>query len=141
MKKSIIGLLIFMLYMPCIAQDTLTANSNQLSFRWPSWRLDGKKIHRSKLGFEILKVEAAVPWYQKSQRNKTKAYTAMGGAVILVILGKTETDIASPRFGKNNLGYKIGSIVAAASGIFFISRATKFLKKAVRIHNEQRLIY
>jgi len=134
-------LLFLMLYMPCRAQDTLTAFTKQLSYRWPSWRLDGKKIHLSKLGFEILKVEAAVPWYQKSKNNETKAYLAMGSAAILAILGSPETDITSPRFGKNNLGYSIGSLVAGGVSIFFYSRARKFLKKAVRIYNEKRLIY
>ena len=141
MHKSIIVLLFLMLYMPCRAQDTLTAFTMQLSYRWPSWRLDGKKIHLSKLGFEILKVEAAVPWYQKSKNNETKAYLAMGSAAILAILGSPETDITSPRFGKNNLGYSIGSLVAGGVSIFFYSRARKFLKKAVRIYNEKRLIY
>ena len=68
MRKSVIVLLILMLKMPCLAQDTLTSITKQLSYRWPSWRLDGKKIHQSKLGFEVLKVEAAVPWYQKSKK-------------------------------------------------------------------------
>ena len=141
MRKSVIVLLILMLKMPCLAQDTLTSITKQLSYRWPSWRLDGKKIHLSKLGFEILKVEAAVPWYQKSKNNETKAYLAMGSAAILAILGSPETDITSPRFGKNNLGYSIGSLVAGGVSIFFYSRARKFLKKAVRIYNEKRLIY
>ncbi len=124
-----------------IAQDTISKLPHQMTFKWPSWRLDGIKINRSELDIEIHKVKAAVPWYQKSQRNKTKGYIAMGSAAVLAVLGKTETDMASSRFGKNNLGYKIGSIIASASGIFFISRATKFLKKSVRIYNEHRLIY
>ena len=65
----------------------------------------------------------------------------MGSAAILAILGSPETDITSPRFGINNLGYSIGSLVAGGVSIFFYSRARKFLKKAVRIYNEQRLIY
>lgn len=142
--KSLLIICIFIfnsLFSSLIAQDTISKPPLQMTFKWPSWRLDGKKINRSELGYEILKVQAAVPLYQKSQRNKTRGYIFMGSAAILAILGKTETDIASPRFGKNNLGYKIGSIVASATGIFFISRAAKFLKKSARIYNEHRLIY
>jgi len=142
--KSFLLVCIFILngiFPKSIAQDTISNLPHQITLKWPFWRLDGKKIHRSKLGFEILKVEAAVPWYQKSKNNETKAYLAMGSAAILAILGSPETDITSPRFGKNNLGYSIGSLVAGGVSIFFYSRARKFLKKAVRIYNEHQLIY
>lgn len=109
--KSLLIICIFIFnsfFSSLIAQDTISKPPYQMTFKWPSWRLDGKKINRSELGYEILKVKAAVPLYQKSQRNKTRGYIVMGSAAILAILGKTETDIASPRFGKNNLGIRSG---------------------------------
>ena len=142
MRKVILILLIFVPF-ESFSQDTASKKENQIYFKASSgWRMDGRQLSSKDFKNEIYKVPAAIPLYRKGTTNRTIAFTCMIPVVTFGFLGRRVTDVTSPRFGKNNIGYVIASIISSGMAIYFMTTSKKQLKKAVRIHNEnQALIY
>ena len=142
MKKAIMILLLF-IYYTTFSQDSSSNKVNQIYFKaFSGWKMDGKRLTIKNLKSEIYKVPATIPAYTKSEKNRTIGYVCFISGSILALLSPQVSDIASPRFGKNNTAFKIGGVVFMGTAIYCLFRSKKQLKASVRIHNEsQPLIY
>lgn len=117
-------------------QDTASNGNNQLSFKtFRGWQMNGQKLTYKEFKNEIYKVPAAVPYLKKSKNSTVIYYSLLAPFTFFVIKGLQKNDFNSPRYGKNNTGYKIAAFATGGISLFFLIRSQKQRDEAVRIHN------
>jgi hypothetical protein len=142
MKRSIL-ILLSINFSICYSQDSAVQKQNQITYKpFLGWRMNGHGLSNKQFKEEIYKVPAAVLLYQKGKRNQTIGFACLIPMGLFMILGRQETNIVSPQFGKNKIGFTIAGIVSGGAVIYFISHSGKQLRRAAKIHNDaQPLIY
>jgi hypothetical protein len=104
--------------------------------------MDGHTLNEKKLKKELHTVPAAIPYCKKANTSKIISISFIPPTVLFAFLGRQNTDIGSPGFGKNRTGFAIAGILSSGTILFFIARSLKNLKKAISIHNEKlRAVY
>ena len=135
--KNIFLFCLLLAYTTLFGQDSTSNGNNQLSFKtFRGWQMNGQKLSYEEFKNEIYKVPAAVPYLKKSKNNTVIYYSLLAPFTFFVIKGFQKNDFNSPRYGKDNTGYKIAALVTGGISYYFLIRSQKQRNQAVRLHNK-----
>jgi hypothetical protein len=119
-------------------QADTVRNENQISRKWPGWKMNGKKISWKEVKNNIQLVPEAIPSLKKSINSKR---IVLISAIPLTasLLFIQDPDFPQIRSTRNTI-YYITNLVSTAFILYFGIRAIKKQQDAIRIYNEKRAI-
>lgn len=135
--KIIIASCLFFLSISLFAQDTTQTVANNIYWKWPHYRMNGKRINAKQLSIELNKVPESSVYFKKASTNFTVGVLSVIPLTVSVLLIKQENNY-NYRLGKNTPFY-IGTTLSSALLIYSLIRNKNFMKKATRIYNEKRI--
>ncbi len=112
--------------------------TNEITGKYPRYKINGLKLSGDQLKEEIYKTAEAVPYYRKAKTSKTMAYVILAPlAVTALLLSPKDAFSGTTEYRRKQTSYYIATTLFSASVIYFILNNKKQLKKAVRIRNEK----
>lgn len=136
MRVYILFALLLINFKDLISQDS----SGLIIKKGIGWRIDGKRISGSELKTKIYKVPEAIPVYKKAKKNLTLSYPMAISGIIFALLGQDVHDVASPRFGKKFIGFRISGLVLMGTALYCAIRSGKQFKQAIQIRNDKTVL-
>ena len=135
--KTILTVCFFLFAVSLFAQDTTHTPANNIYWKWPHYRMNGKRIKAKQFNEELNKVPESALYLKKAKTNFTigvLAYIPLTASVLLI----KQKNNYNYRQGRNTPFY-IGATLSSAILIYSVFRSKKFTNRAIRIYNEKRI--
>lgn len=129
----------FLFSVSLFAQDTTHLADNQIYWKWPHYKMDGRRLRGKEFADEMYKVPQAIPYYKKAMKNRTIGSLLVVPITIAAFLIKEPSGAYYVSTKTNSLYY--GSIIVASGGLIYcFLRSKKYFKKAISIHNKKMAV-
>jgi hypothetical protein len=115
-----------------MAQDTSISKNSHIYWKWPHYRMDGKRIKARQLNDELNKFPESALYLKKARNNLVIS------SLMLVPMGVSAFRLDKPTskyLGKFNPVFLTTLIISEGIAMYSFIRHTKNFKKAIRIHN------
>ena len=114
--------------------DTLKSN-NQISRKWPGWKMNGKNISWKEAKVSIRQVPEALPYLKKAYNQEKLAYLSVVPLAVSVLM---LPEPGSINYNEKNILARSISVASTVAIIYFMLQRNKLHNKAILIHNEKR---
>jgi len=114
--------------------DTLKSN-NQISRKWPGWKMNGKNISWKEAKVHIRQVPEAIPFLKKAFNQEKLAYLCLVPLTVSVLM---IPEPGSLNYTERNILTRSFAAASAVAMLYFMLQRSKNHNKAILIHNEKR---